>query len=313
MDTLLKTGKKIRVLVRSSSNLRWIPDDRVETVVADMRDEASLVRLVAGISEVYHFGGLTRARTPEIFHDVNAHGTIKLAEAFLNQAPVGGRFLFCSSLAAAGPAPNAAAPCLETDSPQPITPYGKSKLAAETGLNQLFAATTGKEAQLIIIRPPAVYGPRDDAILSFFRFIAHGWLPLPSPPHSLISLLHVQDLVHGCLCLAEAGTSGTYYLDDGRFHRWEELGAAISSALSKNPRAIRVPPSLVKLIGSGGDLFGKMTGQIPVINRDKAFDILQPFWICNSTKARNLGYHSSVSIEEGMKETARWYLEHKWI
>jgi len=313
MDALLRKGKRLRVLVRGSSNLRWIPHDQVEMVTTDIRDTASLHSLVSGISEVYHFGGLTRSRSPETLYEVNCKGTVRLARAFISEMPKGGLFLFCSSLAAAGPARAIDAPCREADSPNPITHYGKSKLAAEQSLENLFADSDSDASRLLIIRPPAIYGPRDDAILSFFRLIANGWLLLPTPPDSRVSLLHVRDLVEGCFALAEAGAAGTFYLDDGHLYSWEEIGEAIARAFDKKTRMGRVPACLVKAIGALGDLSGRISGRLPVLNRDKVLDILQPYWICDSQKARNLGYTPAVAMSKGMDETAQWYLENKWI
>ena len=119
LDRLRESGYRLRVLVRRSSNLRWIPAEGVESATADVRDPASLQALVAGVSWIFHFGGLTRAARREEFFRVNAEGTQKLWEAAREAGGNVELFVFCSSLAASGPAPSHDRPRRENEVPQP--------------------------------------------------------------------------------------------------------------------------------------------------------------------------------------------------
>ena len=309
MDALLERGYRVRVLIRPTSNLRWIPADRVETVVADVRDEASMGSLVEGVSWVFHFGGITRSRSRQEMFRVNCEGTLDLARAFEAASPPGGMFLFCSSLAATGPAEAADRPRREDDPPRPISAYGESKLAAERLLEQ----NLGSGVRLVVVRPPAIYGPRDEAIVPFFRWVKWGWIPLPSPRESRVSLIHGRDLAEGCVALAEGGAAGTFHLADDSHYRWEEIGRLAGEALGRRTRGFRIPVGVVHLAGVGGDLAARLGGAVPVINRDKVRDIRQPFWITAVTKARQSGVRQRIELRQGIRETARWYAEEGWI
>lgn len=311
VEALLAAGHQVRVLVRKTSNLRWVPQSCVEAVTADLRNESDISDLVAGITDVYHFGGLTRAFDPETLFAVNTEGTIRLARSWQAQAQApaqaDGVFLFCSSLAASGPATAVDKPRCETDRPAPLTPYGQSKLNAERWLTEHLAD------QSLIIRPPSVYGPRDDAFITLFQWIHRGWLPLTAPPGACGSLIHAHDLAACCVALVDGGARGIFHVDDGEIYTWEEIGEAIGAALRTKPRKLRIPIVLVRLVARLGDIQGKVTGRLPVINSAKVIDIIQPYWISNSRKARNFTGLSCVSINVGMRETADWYLEHGWL
>ncbi len=309
VDFLLTAGRNVRVLVRETSDLRWVPRERVEMVTSDVRDGDSLHRLVAGVSEVYHFGGLTRARSADEFFRVNCEGTLRLARGWLEANPNAKRFVFISSLAASGPAPSPDKPRREDDPPRPVTPYGESKLAGEAALEKHLAS----RVQTLIIRPPAVYGQRDDATLTLFKWIRRGLLPLPTPPESRVSLIHVEDLVRGSYELGQRGAQGVFHLSDGEFYSWADVGAVIAAHLGRRVRPVRVPRWIVRLAGEYGELAGRFGGRPPVINRDKVRDILQPSWTCSIEKARNLEYRPCVCLEDGMLRTARWYQDAGWL
>ncbi len=309
MDLLLARGYRVRVLVRTTSNLRWIPAGRVEPVIADVRDSEAMEKLVAGATWVFHFGGVTRVADPRDFFRVNASGTQSLARAFHRAHPEDGLFLFCSSLAASGPAPSVDRPRREEDPPRPLGPYGQSKLEAERWLEEHLAG----ELRVVMVRPPAVYGPRDEAVWQLFRWMRRGWLPLPTPSHSRISLIHGEDLAAASLMLAEGGGEGVYHVSDGGIHSWEEFGAAAERAMGKRLRKIRIAPPFVRGAGIVSEWAGRATGRIPVVNRDKVRDMLQPFWICDNARLRAAGFDPRYRLEEGVAQTVSWYESMGWL
>ena len=307
-DLLLAAGYRVRVLVRETSDLRWVPQ-AAERMVADVRDAESLRRLVDGVAWVFHFAGATRARRPEAFFRVNTEGTLRLWQAVREHASQVDLFLFVSSLAASGPAPAEDAPRKESDEPQPISPYGESKLAAERAL----AEQSDPRIRQLIVRPPTVYGPRDTMVLAFFRWARRGILPLPAPPGSRISLIHGRDLAAACLALAEGGSAGTFHIDDGQVYSWERIGQIAAGVLGKRLWSLRVPPWMVKLAGEVGEMAAKLTGRIPPVNRQKVRDILQPYWICDGSRARAAGFAARILAEEGIARTIDWYRKELWL
>ncbi|MBM3317228.1 MAG: NAD(P)-dependent oxidoreductase [Candidatus Eisenbacteria bacterium] len=302
LDALVAAGHRVRVPLRPTSDRRWLPEAGVETMPADVRDAGSLRALVAGVSWIFHFGGVVRARRPEAFFQVNTEGTIRLYEA---AAQAGGceLFLFCSSLAATGPAPSADRPRREEDPPAPITAYGRSKRDAEVWLE----AHPEPGTRLVVVRPPAIYGPRDQGVVTFFRWVGRGVLPLPAGRGALLSLVEARDLAGACLHLAERGADGIFHVSDGAVHTWEALGALAAQALGRSPVPLRVPGALVGLAGEVGALLGTLTGTMPVINPDKARDLRQRYWICAIDRLRGAGYEPRTPIERGIHETIDWF------
>jgi dihydroflavonol-4-reductase len=309
VDLLLEEGRRVRVLVRRTSDLQYVPRDRVEMVVADVRDPVSLQALVSGVQEIYHFGGLTRARNRAAFFEVNCAGTQRLATAWLKANPAARRFIYISSLAASGPAPDAQHPRREDDPPAPMTAYGESKLASEVWLDTHLAP----RVQTLSIRPPAVYGPRDDATLTLFRWIRRGLLPLPAPLEGRVSIIMAPELARAALLLAEAAAAGVFHVSDGKYYSWLEIGQCLASILGRRPLRVRVPGWCVRAAGEAGELIGWLSGAPPVINRDKASDVRQCFWTCSIEKARNHGFEPRVSMEDGMLRTVQWYQTAGWL
>lgn len=308
LDLLVAAGHRVRVPVRPSSNLRWLPAEGVERVAADVRDAESLRRLVEGVSWIFHFGGVVRARRPEGFFEVNTEGTIRLFEA---AAAAGGceLFLFCSSLAATGPAPSADRPRREEDAPAPISAYGRSKRDAEAWLESHPAPGT----RLVIVRPPAIYGPRDRGVFTFFRWVSRGILPLPAGRGALLSLVEARDLARACLHLAERDAEGIFHVSDGGFHTWETVGGIAARALGRRPWPLRVPGALVALAGGLGGFLGTLTGSVPVVNPDKARDLRQCFWTCAIDRLRATGYEPHTPIERGIPEVIAWCRREGWL
>lgn len=316
VDHLLDAGERVRVLVRSTSNPRWLEGKPLERVQADLRDPGDLRAAVEGVGAVFHFGGLIAARSTAEFIEANGEGTTALATAFRSVAPADGSglFLYCSSLAAGGPAPPVERSpfrhVTEEDPPRPVSPYGHSKLLGEHGLTVLEG-----RARVVIFRPPAIYGPRDESILKYVRWIERGWMPLPPRKKASFSLIHVTDLARAAVqARTEGRARGVYYLSDGRAHSWGEIGQLIGRELGTRVRAVRIPMMLAKLAAAAGEVAAQFGGQPPLIGFGKVRELQQECWVCLPTKAaRDFDYAPRLDIENGMKETIRWYRSAGWI
>jgi len=308
-DLLIARGYPVRVMVRETSDLRWIHPD-AEKVVADVRDRSSVGDAVRDVSWVFHFGALIAARSREEFFAVNARGTKALYEVFVEQGSSPELFLFCSSQAAIGPSLNGT-PSTEDDAPKPISSYGASKKAAEDFLKTRAGAGSGP--RIIIIRPPAVYGPRDAAILKFAKTVSKGWIPLPAPPRAKFGMIHVRDLAEGSLLLAENGHEGIFHLNDGEAHTWEDLGRFVADELHVKARFLRIPPWVSWCAGLGMELMGKLSGRAPLLTREKVRDLRQT-WLGSIEKASAVaGFEPKRPVRDGLRETMAWYRENQWV
>ena len=316
VEHLVDQGYHVTCLIRKTSNLRWLDhlltakSPQVELVTGDLHDSDDLAQHVRDADLVFHLAGLTKAPDAVTYDRVNARGTEHLIEACLGAHPGLDRFVYCSSLAAVGPSRNAT-PNTEDVTPQPLTDYGSSKLKGEMVVREYV-----DRLPITIIRPPAVYGPRDADIFLFFQMINRGVIPILGDADKLLSLVHVKDLVAGIYTAAvsERAISETYFLTDGDIHTWRDIERVIADALEKRPLKVKVPFFLLDFISSFTEIAAKITRQTPTLNRQKVQDLKQRFWICDSTKAQQeLGYRPIYSLQKGMQETADWYRANGWL
>lgn len=316
VEKLVERGYRVRILVRRSSSLHWLENVRVEYAVGDVRDKASLAGACVGVRSVFHFGALTRARTAADFRQSNADGTRHLAEALAERGTGGGFFVYCSSLAAGGPAvaverdPEPVR--TESDPATPITPYGRSKLEGEIALREV--ADAHGRFRHVVLRPPAVYGPRDRNVLIFLRMVKNGFLPVPRAAVNRMSLIYVADLVDGAVRAAETSARGTYYLSDGDIYTWTEVGRRVAAMMDVDVRSVRVPRGVAAFGAMASEFWGLLAGDPAIFSRSKVRDIWEPHWVCSPEKARReWGFEVRYPLERGMEETLTWYRMNQWL
>jgi dihydroflavonol-4-reductase len=309
-EALLTRGYRVRCMVRHSSDLAFIRDLAVEWACADVRDREELQQACQGVDAVCHCAALTRALDEETFLRVNAQGAEALAQACIEVSPDLDRFLFVSSHAAAGPSPVAGVYLDESCAPGPITWYGKSKWAAEQALR----AMDGR-LPLTIVRPSAVFGPRDRDFFSYFELVKHG-LNLQIGHHERqVSFIYVSDLIKAILLALESDVAlGQTYFACGPAVSHAELSAAIARALGKRPMRITVPEALLTPVGLWSKVQGRLTGKPALLNDQRVLDLRQPYWLCSGEKARReLGFVASFDFDQAIRETAEWYLQNGWL
>lgn len=223
----------------------------------------------AGADAVVHLANIAHARAPETeLRRVNVDGTLDRArEAAANGVR---RFVYLSSSLAVDPDDR----------------YGRSKLAAEEGL----AAIRGID--IVVLRPPLVYGPRVKAkFLALMRAVACG-LPLPlASIRNQRSLVYVGNLVDAMLrCLdAPQAPGGIFAVADGAPVSVPELCRRLGGALGRPARLFPFPPALLSLAPPLRQLAGSLV-------------------VDDSPMRQALGWRPPYSMDEGLRETARWYL-----
>jgi nucleoside-diphosphate-sugar epimerase len=306
VEALLPREWRVRCLVRKSSRLRWIPTDDVTLIEGAIDSPGEeLERAVRGVSVVFHLAGLTSAVHDASYTAVNVEGTRNIVAALQRAAP-DALLIFCSSLSAAGPS-RFLRPVNETDSPAPISAYGRSKLAAEE-----IVSSSG--LQHAIIRPPAVYGPRDTDILAAFKLAVRGLALRVAPPGQLLSMVHVEDLARGFVRAAEGEGRGVYYLTDGMIHTWESITTQMSRAVGKDARIVAVPTAVAEGIARAERMRGMIAGSKPLLTPDRVLELTQLDWTCDDTFARlDIDYESGISLPDGIRMTADWYRANGWL
>ena len=312
VDALIEHGVRPRVLVRPTSDVARLARDqadKVELVRGALEDHDSLRQAVSQVDTVFHLAAVTKAHTEEAYLGANAEGTQRLVRAMRAAQPRPRRLVYLSSLAAAGPARDGR-PVEPRDQPHPITAYGRSKLVGERAC---FAASDAFE--VLILRAPVVYGPREKDFFLLFRLAARGVLPLPAGPESVLQLVHVADLVRALLCAATMPAArGIYHVAESRSYAWSEIAACLSRAVGRSVRTVRVPRLLVQLAATVSEGGAAALGRATIFNREKVKELLAPGWLCETALAKQeLGFEAQVPLVTGCVETAAWYRQQTWL
>jgi dihydroflavonol-4-reductase len=309
-DLLLARGDSVRVLLRTTSSLKWLQDQQIERVPGDLFNKEALQSAVTGVDYVYHLAGVTKAKRPEEYFLANQQGTRNLLDAAREHAPNLRRFLHVSSQTAVGPSPSPA-PIDENAPARPITTYGKSKWGAEQECQKFF-----QHIPITIARPPAVFGPRDRDVFEFFNTVNRRLLPIVGFSDKYISLIHSSDLVRGFVQAAESPKSigGTYFLSSARPYTWKEVGDCAARVIGKRALRIRLPEPLVYAVAAVAEGLALFSNKAALINFEKARDMVQDYWTCDSTRAtQDFGYRQELSLEEGVRNTVQWYRAQGWM
>ena len=326
---LVGQGAELTCLVRPSSateplaalGARCLP-------YADITDLQAIRQAVAGQQVVFHVAGRVTALKPSQYYQANVEGTRCVAQACAEQdnPPV---LVLVSSLAAAGPAIDDR-PRTEDDPPQPVSHYGRSKLAAE-----LAAASYADRVPVTVVRPCIVFGQGDRATLDMFRSVARYRIHLiPGFARHRYSLIHVSDLVDLLIRAAcrgqripaevaeavrrgetRATAQGFYFAAYPQQFSYWELGELIAQATgTRRKLSLAVPMPMVWLIAGAANVMSKWRGRAMYLNLDKAREIAAGSWICSPQKAMaELGFCPTVPPLERLKATVDWYRAHDWL
>jgi 2-alkyl-3-oxoalkanoate reductase len=311
-EQLSRAGRRVRVLVRKSSDTSFLSSlPEVELALGAVDDRKSVLEAASGVTGIVHAAGLVKARGADEFMRINRGGTENLLEAALENRATLKRFVLVSSLAALRPSDLAGGPIPENAEPRPVTSYGKSKLAAERA-----ALSKKDQLPLTILRPPAIYGPRDREILAFFKSIKLGVLPLLGSSQNRLSMIYGADCGAACIAALDADkpSGSAYHIDDGSVHTMEELIKLTEAAMAQRARLrIPLPRKLVETAALGSELFGRFSGKAVMLTRDKCNELFEQ-WVCDGSRARQeLGWQPKVSFEEGIRLTVEWYRKAGWL
>lgn len=310
VEALARQGIRSRCLVRRTSRLDFIQDRSPEIVFGDVTLPASLEAAVKGVDGIVHCAGLTRALSLPDYLSVNANGCTNLYQACLAWNPAVRRIVHIGSLAAWGPS-GAGRPLEEGRERRPVSNYGRSKLAGQRA-----AESYMDRLPIVLLAPPAVYGPRDRAFLGLFACVKRGFYSAIGRDERWVSLLYAHDLARAVLVCLESGkvVGNTYFLEDGRPHTWREITSAIGQSMHTSPVRIPMPLPLVKAAAAVTEWRVRRTGKPALLDRDRLKDFLQPSWTCSAAKIRaELGFAPRYALEQGVAETCRWYTENHWL
>lgn len=310
VDLLLSKNYQVRCLVRKSSNLRWLEGKNVEIYDTGLFDKDGIRKAFKNAEYIYHVAGVVKSKTKEGYFKGNVDTTRNLLEVALENSQTIKRFLVVSSQTVTGPSTKDK-PVDETTECKPITTYGKSKLEEEK-----LVMSYKDKLPVTICRAPAVYGERDTEIFIYFNTFNKGLTTTIGFNKKELSLIHAIDLVEGFYLAAttDKAVGEIYFIGSEKFYTWEEINSITSKILNKKPIIVKVPHFLVYTIAAIAQFFALFSSKPATLNIEKAKDITQQYWTCNTSKAiRDLGYRQKISIEEGIRRTCDWYKQMKWL
>ncbi|MDY6863581.1 MAG: NAD-dependent epimerase/dehydratase family protein [Thermodesulfobacteriota bacterium] len=308
VHALIKRGYEVICLVREKSDTRCLKNLKLKLTLGDITKKDSLKEAVKNIDYVYHLAGITKSKNIKTYYIVNSLGTKNLIEACEEINPKLKKFLYMSSLAAAGPGLMGIS-VKEDDTCRPISDYGKSKLKGEELLEKY-----NQKIPITIVRPCAIYGPGDKDTLHFFKCVRKGIIPLLGGRKRYIKLCHVSDIINGCILAAESKySSEKFFLAGDSIHTWEEIGEIMTKVFGKRGMQLLIPYPLLKFSASISEMFSGLFKTEPAFNRQKLLEMKQD-WICDIKKAKELlGYAPIITLKNGINETASWYIKNRWL
>jgi nucleoside-diphosphate-sugar epimerase len=299
--------------VRKTSNPQYLLDPRISFIELDLLDVPDMEKKIAEapvFDYVIHNAGLTKGLKKENYFESNYLATRNLIDVLIRLKKVPEKFIYMSSLAAYGPGiPSQPHPVKSSDTPGPLTHYGKSKLEAERYLESL------KGFPYIIIRPTVVYGPREKDLLTVFKLINLHLEVFVGFKRQAFTFVYVRDLVKAVFQLMEANVVNKgYFISDGHVYGRKMLGGLIKKHLDKKTLRIYLPLVVVKFLSGIVEASKYFSHKQPALNLDKVNELAALNWRCdNQPLVEDIQFIPEYNLDQGIKETISWYRQAKWL
>lgn len=311
VELLLSRGDDVVCPVRKVTSLKHLEGLQARVVNIDQLE--SDIAGGPGFDYVIHIAGATRALDYAEYYRANVEFTNNLLEmvARFQDGQALKRFVLVSSQAVSGPSPENGDCCVESDPLRPVSHYGRSKLEAERT-----AMMFNDRLPITIVRPPTVFGPRDNDVLSLFKCARFRLAPCIAGPDRLVSIVYVEDLVEGILsaAMSPAAEGECYFLANPEPVIWREFALLVARVMGVKAISLPFPISALKLVALAGDLGGRIRGEASLFRSEKLEEMKQLAWVCSPQKAyKAIGWKPRTPLVRAIEKTADWYKEHGWL
>lgn len=311
-EYLLKKKYKIYCLARDSSKINLLKN-KVEIINLDLKNINELDdTLIKNLDYVYHFAGITKHYDKKKYYEINYECSKNFVGKIISANPSRlKRFMFCSSQAAAGPTEKLYS-MKETDSPNPINSYGKSKKLAED-----YILERKDKLNSLIIRPPAVFGLGERDIFAYFQMIEKGFMPFAGKGNLTFSIIYAEDLIKTAVYLSEnpgVESGEIFFAANDDYYSMKEFCNLIAKTANKNPFKIYIPIWIIKLLGNLNEIIGVLLKKTFLLNKEKLLELSKNYWVCSNKKIKTTCPDIAFTdIQTALKETYEWYKNNKWL
>ena len=311
----LNRGYEVYAGIRGTSSKKYLADNRIKFFELNFGDPEQLARQIGDFCKtngrfdyIIHNAGITKAKKIQDYFTVNYQNTKNLVEAFVKSNNVPEKFIYMSSLAAIGPGVTQD-PIRHTDEPNPVTSYGKSKLETENYLRSL------KDFPYIIIRPTAVYGPRDKDIFILLKMLNRNFEAYIGFGRQVLSFIYVKDLARAIfLALESPHKQRAYLVSDGLVYDSKTFNSIAKKKLNKRTISITVPSAILKPIAYTTETLASLFGSIATFNRERLREFEARNWAVDTELLQTeTGFKASYDLEKGLGETIDWYKQNGWL
>jgi len=309
VEQAINLGYEVFGAVRPNSEIDHLKEFNIQFRHLNFTDVEALKEDIGANKYDYiiHAAGITKAKTLDDYNLVNATYSKNLALATIGTQVK--KFVFVSSLAAIGPLNDLTSIITGDQLPKPVTSYGISKLNAERSLREL------KELPLIVIRPTAVYGPREKDIFILFESLNKGLEPYIGSFDQRLSFIYVKDLVNVIFKSLNTNINHqAYNISDGKAYDRFALADIAKKELGKKTFKFHIPLPVVKLLASTLDFLYKNSATTPALNKEKLAELTAINWICSIEDAKTaLDFEPTFDLNAGLRDTLEWYRKNNWL
>ncbi len=303
---LLAQGRKVRVLLRPSSDRRNVEGLNVEERIGSLEDAESLAAAVAGCGALYHVAADYRlwVRDESAMYRANVEGTRRLMLAALDQGVE--RIIYTSSVATLGLMAKGGIADETTPSTlgDMIGPYKRSKFMAEEVVDSLV-----KERGLpaVIVNPSTPIGPRDVKPTPTGRMIVEAASGrMPAFVDTGLNVVHVDDVAAGHLLAEEKGAIGERYILGGENLTLAEILRRIALLTGRKPPTVSIPIPAIWPIAIGAELWAQVSGKEPFVTRDGLKMARKTMFFSSAKAERELGYHPRPA-QDALADAVAWF------
>jgi len=299
LETLVEKKWDVTCLVRPQSRTDAIEKMPVRIHRGPLDDQDVLESAANGQDYIFHLAARIRPASPDVYDRANHRLTRDLANACLRKNPEVKRFVYVSSISVAGPTP----PWQhfdETQPPNPASEYGRTKLKGEQALKEIW-----DRLPATIIRPPNVYGARQQETEILTKLIRKRIVPLLKEEGESTSLIYIKDLIQGILQATESpkAQSQTYYLTDGEGYSWREIILTLKKIVLGNSFFLPIPENLIYSLAWFADILRTAGFRNLYFGRRVWNAMAKTKWLFSTSKAmKELAYRPRYELEAGFKD-----------